>query len=234
MHVFDWAKLQSDEFDGEIIPIELTDRMQHIAIGLFVDLAINKAVYFKDYEDNEIAIQDFIDDCISRLFKVASVSYRVGTCIIDFAVSFDDDGGKWMICNGNSLLRADYPDLFTAIGTQYGAADGTHFNIPDTRYRALIGEGRLDGDGGNPLISIGNEIGEITHDLTIAEIPSHNHYPYSERSFANFAQPGVVGGIGFSGVGGSSTVVTSNTGGGDSHNNMQPSIGARYIIRVLP
>jgi hypothetical protein len=33
--------------------------------------------------------------------------------------------------NGASLLRADYPDLFTQIGTLYGAPDGTHFSLPN-------------------------------------------------------------------------------------------------------
>jgi microcystin-dependent protein len=35
-----------------------------------------------------------------------------------------------LACNGASLLRTDYPDLFTAIGTTWGAADGTHFTLP--------------------------------------------------------------------------------------------------------
>ncbi len=39
----------------------------------------------------------------------------------------------WLMCDGASLLRADYATLFTAIGTAFGAADGTHFNVPDMR-----------------------------------------------------------------------------------------------------
>jgi hypothetical protein len=35
--------------------------------------------------------------------------------------------------NGASLLRVDFPDLFAALGTMYGAADSTHFNLPDDR-----------------------------------------------------------------------------------------------------
>lgn len=33
-------------------------------------------------------------------------------------------------CNGESLLRSQYPDLFSVIGTVYGAANSSHFNIP--------------------------------------------------------------------------------------------------------
>lgn len=35
--------------------------------------------------------------------------------------------------DGSSLLRASYPDLFTAIGTTYGSVDGTHFTLPDLK-----------------------------------------------------------------------------------------------------
>jgi microcystin-dependent protein len=34
-------------------------------------------------------------------------------------------------CNGASLLRAAYPDLFAKIGTTWGAVDGTHFTLPN-------------------------------------------------------------------------------------------------------
>jgi microcystin-dependent protein len=39
----------------------------------------------------------------------------------------------WLLCNGASLVRADYAALFATIGTTYGAADGTHFTLPDFR-----------------------------------------------------------------------------------------------------
>jgi len=41
----------------------------------------------------------------------------------------------YLECNGASLIRADYANLFAVIGTLYGAADGTHFNLPDYRGR---------------------------------------------------------------------------------------------------
>ena len=39
----------------------------------------------------------------------------------------------WLEEDGSSLVRATYPALFALIGTMYGAADGTHFNLPDMR-----------------------------------------------------------------------------------------------------
>ena len=45
----------------------------------------------------------------------------------------------FLLCNGQSLLRASYPLLFAVIGTKYGSADGTHFNVPDRRDNFAIG-----------------------------------------------------------------------------------------------
>ena len=39
----------------------------------------------------------------------------------------------YLLCDGASILRATYPALFTAIGTNFGTVDGTHFNVPDMR-----------------------------------------------------------------------------------------------------
>jgi microcystin-dependent protein len=47
----------------------------------------------------------------------------------------------WLFCNGASLLRTDYAELFTAVGTTYGSADGTHFNVPDCRGVFVKGAG---------------------------------------------------------------------------------------------
>jgi microcystin-dependent protein len=38
-----------------------------------------------------------------------------------------------LLCDGSSVLRADYPELFDVIGTIYGNVDSTHFNLPDYR-----------------------------------------------------------------------------------------------------
>lgn len=47
----------------------------------------------------------------------------------------------YLMCDGSSKVRADYADLFTAIGTTYGAVDGSHFTLPDLRGRVPVGVG---------------------------------------------------------------------------------------------
>lgn len=44
----------------------------------------------------------------------------------------------WLICNGANVSRTDYAALFAAIGTTYGAGDGSStFNLPNLNGRFL-------------------------------------------------------------------------------------------------
>lgn len=59
------------------------------------------------------------------------------------AIPFSTVPTGYLECDGSSLLREDYDELFDAIGTTYGAADDYHFNLPD--YQGVF----LRGVGGN-------------------------------------------------------------------------------------
>jgi microcystin-dependent protein len=80
---------------------------------------------------------------------------------------FDPPPTKWLRCDGASKLRADYPDLFSAIGTNFGTADGTHFNVPDFGDRSPYGK--------TTFTAVGTQSGEEQHTLTVSELPAHNH-----------------------------------------------------------
>ena len=48
----------------------------------------------------------------------------------------------WLLCDGAAISRTTYSALFKAIGTTYGAGDGsTTFNVPDTRGIFISGVG---------------------------------------------------------------------------------------------
>lgn len=48
----------------------------------------------------------------------------------------------YLMCDGTAYSRTTYAALYAAIGTAYGAGDGsTTFNVPDLRGRGLIGAG---------------------------------------------------------------------------------------------
>lgn len=67
---------------------------------------------------------------------------------------------NWLICDGSAVSRTVYPSLFAAIGTQYGAGDGsTTFNLPDLRGRVAVGKnsgtfGTLGATGGAETVAL--------------------------------------------------------------------------------
>lgn len=76
--------------------------------------------------------------------------------------------GGYLLCDGSAVLRSTYPDLFTAIGTLYGAGDGsTTFNLPNLSGKVVIGV------SSNHVL--GSSGGEATHTLISSEIPAHVH-----------------------------------------------------------
>jgi hypothetical protein len=40
---------------------------------------------------------------------------------------------NYLYCEGQTLNRADYPELFAVIGTNWGSTNATNFKLPDTR-----------------------------------------------------------------------------------------------------
>jgi len=76
----------------------------------------------------------------------------------------------WRLCDGASLLRTDFPALFTAIGVLYGSVDATHFTLPDFRGRVPVGLGP------NALVNaLGNNDGVAAADRR----PKHRHTPHT-------------------------------------------------------
>lgn len=50
--------------------------------------------------------------------------------------------GNWFLCDGQAISRTTYATLFSIIGTNFGAGDGsTTFNLPDYRGKFLRGLG---------------------------------------------------------------------------------------------
>lgn len=68
--------------------------------------------------------------------RIAASAVPAGM-MMPFAMSTPPAG--WLEADGSSQLRAAYPVLFARIGTQYGAADINHFNLPDARGVVLRG-----------------------------------------------------------------------------------------------
>lgn len=91
----------------------------------------------------------------------------------------------WLYCSGQDVSRTTYAELFAAIGTTFGAGDGsTTFTLPDTRGRVIAGVDNMGGTPANRLTTAGSGInatmlgssgGAQNHTLTAAQMPAHNH-----------------------------------------------------------
>lgn len=149
----------------------------------------------------------------------------------------------WSLCDGGTLNRTGTgAALFAVIGTTYGAGDGsTTFNKPDLKGRVPVG---FDGSQ-TEFDTMGETGGEKTHVLTQTEMPSHTHvqnahnHNFPGNGALTDGPTGVSYGVtngtfyGFNATSTNNTTATNqNTGGGAAHNNLQPYVVLRYIIKL--
>ena len=126
---------------------------------------------------------------------------------------------NWLLCDGREVSRETYSELFAAIGTIWGAGDGsTSFNLPDFTDKFTLGAG-----GDVDLAETGGEK-EVT--LTVEQIPPHTHSYQKNISSQNLATGN------YSVHNWNSNSTTGSTGGGQPHNNMPPYVGSYYIIKA--
>lgn len=204
--------------------------------------ALLPLIYPFSFEEHGTATPDETAAVFKAMFD--NFSFNVGVCrvigeIVCTATAANPNPGNWLTCDGSSLLRTDYPALFDAIGTTFGAVDGTHFNIPDLRGRTMIGTGQ--GSGLTDRV-LGDSLGEENHTITLAESASHSHVdaghihsegiaiPAVGAAIVGVPIPSAVPGIGSTGIG-SATLDTVGSNG--AHNNMQPSTALNYYIVAL-
>lgn len=143
--------------------------------------------------------------------------------------------GKWLLCDGAAVSRTTYAALFALIGTAFGSGNGsTTFNLPDGRGRALIGVGQGSGLTNRALGAI---VGTEAHQLSISEVPAHVHDLFASNGVTLRQSNGGVtssatglnpGGIFITGT--PPVLQTMGSGGGGSHNNMQPSLAAGNLF----
>lgn len=98
------------------------------------------------------------------------LALRVG----DYKMSAQhSDFNGWLLCDGRSVSRTDFPELFKVVATSFGATDSNSFNLPDLRGRVYGGCG--SNIAGLTNRSLGTAVGSETHTLTTAEMPLHTH-----------------------------------------------------------
>lgn len=162
-----------------------------------------------------------------------------GTIIMSASIT---EPSGWLDCDGRLFNITVYPDLFSAIRYSFGGVDNS-FNLPDMRGRTGVGLGQGSGLSNRSLADVS---GAETHTLTTDQIPSHSHGvtdPGHAHSYVNntndqdtdnaFGTETAADQADLSKTTGTSNTNISiqNTGGGAAHNNMQPFVVLRYLIK---
>ena len=142
----------------------------------------------------------------------------------------------WAFCNGQSLKIADHSALFSLLGTTYGGDGRSTFALPDLRGRVPIHAGT--GPGLTPR-RLGQAMGQETVTLDEAQLPAHAHsvnvgdVPACDDSPAGDVLASAE--IYSDQVGQMVPLAEASggaAGGGQPHENMQPSLCVNYIIAL--
>src|SRR5262245_1757809 len=144
----------------------------------------------------------------------------------------------YLLCDGSLVSRTTYAALFAALGEVYGAGDGsTTFALPNMGGRVPAGQDTLQAE----FASIGQVGGEKVHVLTEAELAAHTHgvtdpgHNHGYQTYIN-GGGGLSGGSGlaretFNTVASVTGISINSTGSGAGHNNLQPYLTMRWIIK---
>lgn len=147
-------------------------------------------------------------------------------------VGFNFAPVDWAFCDGSTIAIEQNSTLFQLIGTTYGGDGETTFALPN-----LLGRVPIHMGNENPLGEFG---GEETVTLSTTQIPSHTHSFEVSTSEATEPSP--------SGAVLSSTEVevyvtptdlvsmtnaSTQTGGSQAHDNLQPYLCINFIISLF-
>lgn len=172
--------------------------------------------------------------------SITSTPVPLGTVLMTARMSADNG---FLLCNGQAVSRTTYAGLFAAIGTTYGAGNGSStFNIPDLRKRIPLGAGT------NYSLGAGDSIPEA--DRTLAHyhtVPSHSHTVSGttggpdgtvNRTPRTSGSDNAAGGSHSHSFSATSSSVSLNTGssgwmGGSDPSTNFPNISMNYQIKAL-
>jgi microcystin-dependent protein len=148
-------------------------------------------------------------------------------------MSFNFAPKGWALCNGQLLPINQNQALFSLLGTTYGGNGQTNFALPDLQGRTPVHEGNG--------FSLGERGGETAHTVSTSELPTHTHSANASSETGNNAIPtsNVLASSLNQSYRAPDQALTSilpttiaNTGGSQTHENMQPYLTLSFCIAL--
>jgi microcystin-dependent protein len=95
----------------------------------------------------------------------------------------DTEPPGWKFCDGSEYLKADYSDLFEAIGFKFGGESTVtpgFFRVPDLRGRMPLGADNMGGTSADTVQAsyadfVGAEGGKEDTEIAVQNLPQHVH-----------------------------------------------------------
>jgi len=118
--------------------------------------------------------------------QTIAVSFHLPGMVIPYAGLAVEPPDGWLYCNGQTVPRSVFPDLFGVIGTRYGFDTNQDFKVPDLRGRIPFGAAQ-NNQQASPLngatfasgdyLTLGATGGAQDHLLTAAQsaVRAHTH-----------------------------------------------------------
>ncbi len=153
-------------------------------------------------------------------------------------MSFDFPPRGWAPCNGQLLPINQNQALFSLLSNMYGGDGRTTFALPNLQGRVPIhvGSGYTQGQ----------QVGEVQHTLTAAEMPAHTHALVADTTPASqqdgnlpAANKRVAASTAQNLYGPPTSLTAMNTndigftGGSHAHDNMQPYLTVMFCIALI-
>jgi microcystin-dependent protein len=148
----------------------------------------------------------------------------------------------WAQCNGQTMSISQNTALFSLLGTAFGGDGRSTFKLPNLQGMVPIHAG----DG----FTLGQTMGEATHTLSVAEMPSHTHLVKAKNATAQSDIGGRTPGpavalaqavtaapataVNIYGTGAANQIFASqaiaNSGNSEPHPNQQPYLVLNFCI----
>ena len=187
---------------------------------------------------------------VGRVLQAARASEGIYSCQLDFTNYFRDFSPSsaipagtvfpyagqatvnipngYLLCDGGTASKSLYPNLWAALGDQYGTSTATHFSLPDLTRRVVVGQ------GGTGTDDLGNQVGNTGGaESLIVPLPNHRHGYAAPETYRVFLPSlGTIVGDRVREVTGTTDYTSAGTTSSrPSVSILQPSMVMRYIIK---